>query len=109
MKQPVTKKFFKKILKKYKVESPAELSDSDKKKFFEEIDAGWTSNLEEAKPSIKDTYEKLSKMSLQGYGRRINYPELLDFKRMDNDEIVSELLAFMYDELEIDRFYKILR
>jgi hypothetical protein len=40
-------KFFKKILKKYKVESPAELSDSDKKKFFEEIDAGWTSNKEE--------------------------------------------------------------
>jgi len=40
-------KFFRKILKKYNVESPAELSYDDKKKFFEEIDAGWKSDVEE--------------------------------------------------------------
>ena len=34
-------KFFDKTLKKYKVNSPSELSDEDKKKFFDEIDAGW--------------------------------------------------------------------
>jgi hypothetical protein len=69
-------------------------------------------NLNEGKPSIKDTYEKLSvmsKMSLNGYGRRINYPNLLDFKKMDVDDIVSELLAFLYNEKELDVFYKTLR
>lgn len=39
-------KFFDKMLKKYKVKSPAELSDEDKKKFYEEVDAGWKSDKE---------------------------------------------------------------
>jgi hypothetical protein len=72
----------------------------------------YNDNLNEGKPSIKDTYEKLSvmsKMSLNGYGRRINYPNLLDFKKMDVDDIVSELLAFLYNEKELDVFYKTLR
>jgi hypothetical protein len=34
--------FFKKTLDTYKVKSPAELSDADKKKFFNEIDKGWS-------------------------------------------------------------------
>ena len=34
-------KFFKEIMKKYGVKSPAELSDEDKKKFFNEIEKGW--------------------------------------------------------------------
>ena len=34
-------KFFKKKLKSWKVKSPAELSDEDKKKFFDEIDKEW--------------------------------------------------------------------
>jgi len=35
------KKFFDAKLKKYGVKSPAELSDDDKKKFYDEIDAEW--------------------------------------------------------------------
>ena len=33
--------FFKKKLEKYKVKSPAELSEEDKKKFFNEIEKEW--------------------------------------------------------------------
>jgi hypothetical protein len=35
-------KFFKEKLDKYDVKSPAELSDEDKKKFFNEIEKEWT-------------------------------------------------------------------
>lgn len=38
--------FFQKLLKKYGVDSPDELSDEDKKKFFEEVDKGWKSDKE---------------------------------------------------------------
>ena len=34
-------KFFKKKLKEWDVKSPAELSDEDKKKFFDEVDKEW--------------------------------------------------------------------
>ena len=40
-------KFFDAKLKKYDVKSPAELSDADKKKFYDEIDAEWESDAEE--------------------------------------------------------------
>jgi len=33
--------FFKDLLKKYDVGSPAELSDEDKSKFFDEVSTGW--------------------------------------------------------------------
>ncbi len=33
--------FFKSMLKKWKIKSPAELNAADKKKFFDEIDKGW--------------------------------------------------------------------
>ena len=33
--------YFQGILKKYGVKSPAELSDEDKKKFYDEVEAGW--------------------------------------------------------------------
>jgi hypothetical protein len=34
--------FFKKTLDKYDAKSPADLSDDEKKKFFDEVKAGWT-------------------------------------------------------------------
>ncbi len=39
-------KFFNKKLKKWGVSSPAELSDEDKKKFFDEIEREWTGEKE---------------------------------------------------------------
>ena len=39
--------FFNKKLKKFGVKSPAELSDDDKKKFYNEIDKEWEGENEE--------------------------------------------------------------
>lgn len=33
--------YFKRKLEEYKVDSPADLSEEDKKKFFSEVEAGW--------------------------------------------------------------------
>ena len=41
------KKFFDKKLAKWKIKSPAELSDEDKKKFFSEIEKEWTGDKDE--------------------------------------------------------------
>jgi len=38
--------FFKKKLKEYGVSSPAELSDEEKKKFFNQIEKEWTKDKE---------------------------------------------------------------
>ncbi|WXB47950.1 hypothetical protein WCWAEYFT_CDS0248 [Vibrio phage VB_VaC_TDDLMA] len=38
--------YFDKMLKKYNVESPEDLSDEDKKKFFDEVDKGWKADKE---------------------------------------------------------------
>ena len=47
-------KFFDKKLAKWKIKSPAELSDEDKKKFYNEIDAEWNSDDEEGKDGMKE-------------------------------------------------------
>lgn len=39
-------KYFQKKLDKWEVKSPADLSEEDKKKFFEEVDKGWTGEKE---------------------------------------------------------------
>ena len=43
-------KFFAKKLEKFGVKSPAELSDEDKTKFFDEIDAEWEGEKKEVEP-----------------------------------------------------------
>ena len=42
------KKFFDSVLKKFKVGSPSELDDDQKKKFYDYIDKNWTSDAEKA-------------------------------------------------------------
>jgi len=39
--------YFKNKLKEYGVNSPNELNDEDKRKFFDDVDAGWKSKKEE--------------------------------------------------------------
>lgn len=64
-------KFFNKTLKKYGADSPADLSDADKKKFYDEIDRGWKGddeeNVKEAVNSLdarkKEFREKLRKLA----------------------------------------------
>jgi lipase chaperone LimK len=41
------KEFFAKKLEKYGVKSPSELSDEDKQKFYDEVDAEWEGENEE--------------------------------------------------------------
>jgi hypothetical protein len=55
--------YFAKILKKYGAESPEDLSDDEKKKFFDEVDAGWDAgenetDVDEAKDEMKDEPEE---------------------------------------------------
>jgi len=38
--------YFKNKLKEYGVNSPSELNDEDKRKFFDDVDAGWKSEQE---------------------------------------------------------------
>jgi hypothetical protein len=48
-------KFFAKKLEKYGVKSPSELSDEDKKKFYDEVDSEWKG--EDEKPEADDINE----------------------------------------------------
>ena len=57
------KEYFKKILTKYNVEDPSELSKEDKQKFFDEVDAGWKGDKEE--PEVDDVNESLDKELLK--------------------------------------------
>ena len=41
-KQEEYQKFFKSTLKKYNVTSPNQLSETDKKQFYDDIEKGWT-------------------------------------------------------------------
>lgn len=52
-------KFFNKTLKKYGVTEPDKLSSKDKKKFYDEIDAGWKAD-DEVKESVDDSINESS-------------------------------------------------
>ena len=51
-------KLFDKKLKKYGVDSPEDLSDEEKKKFYNEIDSEWNSDDEKGKDGKVETYVK---------------------------------------------------
>lgn len=46
MKDNDYKTYFEKMLKKWKIDSPSELSKEDKKKFYDEVDAGYKTDKE---------------------------------------------------------------
>lgn len=72
-KQKEYEDFFEKKLKKFGVDSPAELSDADKKKFFNEIDKEWTQEptnekqVEEDYDSEEDEDSKKMKAKKESY------------------------------------------
>ena len=51
-------KFFDKKLAKYKVNSPEDLSDEEKKKFFNEIDKEWKGDNEKKEELVKEFIKK---------------------------------------------------
>ena len=59
MKEETYKEFFAKKLEKYNVKSPAELSDEESKKFFDEVDTEWEGEKEEIEEGKKtDLFDK---------------------------------------------------
>lgn len=52
------KKLFKKMLKKYNVDSPSELDDKKKKEFFNAIDKAWNSDDEAGKDGVSEDLDK---------------------------------------------------
>lgn len=58
------KKYFDEKLAKYKVNSPEDLSDEDKKKFFDEVDKGWKADKETDPDNVSEASSRvLSRMS----------------------------------------------
>ena len=80
------KKFFDAALKKFGVDSPAELDDEQKKKFFDYVDKNWEGD-NEKKESIEDTVLKIiQKKNLgeapaqKGTGKAIGRIEYVEYK-----------------------------
>ena len=70
--------FVNKTLKKYGVKSPADLSPEDKKRFYDELDAGWKGDDEKPEPEdkeeeadlktrVKDRMEQEKDVGVKGY------------------------------------------
>ncbi len=64
------KAYFKKMLAKYKVEEPSELSKEDKKKFFAEIEAEWTGDKEE--PEINESNSDDAKKFMKEFNSAVS-------------------------------------
>lgn len=80
-------KFFKKKLEKYGVKSPSELSVEDKKKFFDEVDAGWEGEKEESEADDVNESKDLN------YGSVIQFivQNLKDPKSKEAKDVLSYL------------------
>ncbi len=84
-------KFFNGKLAKWKIKSPAELSDEDKKKFFDEIDKEWKGDNEKAEGLVKEFIKRdgARRRCAGGDGRRtkkVNTEE----EDCDDDEEMDE-------------------
>ena len=81
-KQKEYQDFFTKKLKEFGVDSPAELSDADKKKFFNEVDKEWTQEptnekrVEEDYDSEEDKDSKKMKSKKESYGSKMKEEEI---------------------------------
>ncbi len=91
------KKFFAGKLKKYGVGSPSELSDEDKKKFYDEIDKEWKADHEEVKEWKKSG--ESNRRCADGDKRR----------KSKTEEEVAEKKTTSYMEHEIEKACKKVR
>lgn len=69
------KEFFKKMLDKYDVEDPSELSKEDKIKFFDEVDAGWKAPDEKKEPNDVNEgikYSDLDEADIKTFLKELN-------------------------------------
>tara|TARA_B110000495_G_scaffold66868_1_gene57031 strand:- start:150 stop:542 length:393 start_codon:yes stop_codon:yes gene_type:complete len=95
------KKFFDAKLKKYGVNSPEDLSDADKKKFFNEIDKEWNSDDEDGKDGMKEYIKQdgARRRCSGGDGRK-------NKKIMPEEDEVEEGKDQMYSESQINKACK---
>ena len=114
-------KYFQKVLKKFKVKSPGELEDKDKKKFFKEVDDGWESADEKGKKgsSIEAAYnsanlnkvilafvEFIAGNSAQGLSDLVRYKTI---EAVDVSEIPELERGMLSAELASDLYTRIKR
>jgi len=101
------KKFFDAKLKKYGVTSPSELSDEDKKKFYDEIDKEWKADHEEVKEWKKcgDVNRRCAGGDKRRKANRVVASEEDDCED-DEEEEVAEKKAKAYMEHEIEKACK---
>lgn len=81
------KEFFQKKLDKYGVKEPDALSDEDKKKFFDEIDAEWESDKE------KEVIDEATLMTPENINKIISKAKKEIVKLYDVDDRVFEVRA----------------
>ena len=73
------KEYFKKILAKYNVEDPSELSKEDKQKFFDDVDAGWKGDEEESEAGdVNEAKQMVDKKQLEWFIGLANKAKDLD-------------------------------
>ena len=104
------KEYFKKILAKYDVQDPSELSKEDKQKFFDEVDAGWKGEKEEPEAGDKDVneafdstifLEELLKETNKLYEKFDSYKKVIDNKiKIVSQSKLTEVKVILMDALE---------
>ena len=99
-------KLFNAKLKKYGVDSPEDLSDEEKKKFFDEIDKEWKADHEEKKESLVKEYIKKDgarRRCAGGDGRRTK-KKVEEEEDCEDDEEMEE--SSMNEGYQVDDNYK---
>lgn len=97
------KKFFRQMLDKYGVDEPDELSDKEKKKFFDEVDKKWKADNE-----ISESRAVAIKTIKLKNGKKIQDGEEYDI-RSENEEIVylkSGKFSFEVSQNEFDKYFE---
>lgn len=77
-------KFFAKKLEKYGVKSPSELSDEDKKKFYDEVDTEWEGEDEKPEDNVNEAKQMVDKKQLEWFIGLAN-------KAKNLDELIEDL------------------
>jgi hypothetical protein len=106
------KEYFQKKLDEYRVESPDELSDEDKKKFYEDADAGWKARKEEDKKALEEALKLPNVVSiLEKSAKDIDIAlnelsdELYNKRSMKNSmEKIQSSISYIVDNLKSGKY-----
>ncbi len=100
-------KFINAKLKKYGVKSPAELSDEDKKKFYNEVDKEWESDDEEdGIEEWKQSGQKNRRCAGGDRRRKVKAEAEYDCEDEEDDLEEQNLIEAMYSDKQINKACK---